>query len=117
MWRCWRSGSRRRRCSTINRTGGAAAPGQALQLWVVEDDAPVSLGMLPDGPLARVAVPREIAARLGPGSALAVSEEPPGGSPTPDQGGGRGSDQRAVTAPVPPRQAARLSASPRRSAG
>lgn len=67
----------------INRTGGAAAPGQALQLWVVEDNTPVSLGMLPDGPLARVAVPREIAARLGPGSTLAVSEEPPGGSPTP----------------------------------
>ena len=44
---------------------------------------PVSLGVLPDGPLARVPLPRELAARLGPGTTLAVSEEPPGGSPTP----------------------------------
>ena len=67
----------------INRTGGAPAAGRALQLWVVENDVPVSLGMLPDTPLARVPVSGDIAARLGPGSVLAVSEEPPGGSPTP----------------------------------
>ena len=68
MWRCWRSAEPQASVLKINRTGGAAAPGQALQLWVIEDNAtPVSLGMLPDGPLARVAVPREIAgaARAG----------------------------------------------------
>ena len=82
----------------INRTGGAAAPGQALSSGWSRTNPPVSLGMLPDGPLARVAVPREIAARLGPGSTLAVSEEPPGGSPTPTKVVAAGADQRAVTA-------------------
>ena len=67
----------------INRTGGAPAPGRVLQLWVAQDGAPVSLGVLPDQPLARVVVPREIGARIGAGSLLEVSEEPLGGSPTP----------------------------------
>jgi anti-sigma-K factor RskA len=68
---------------SINRTSGAAAPGRALELWVIEgSNPPISLGVLPDVPQARVPLPRELAARLGPGTTLAVSSEPPGGSPT-----------------------------------
>ena len=67
----------------INRTSGAPAPGRALELWVIEGDAaPVSLGVLPDTPLARIPLPRELAERLGPGSTLAVSDEAAGGSTT-----------------------------------
>jgi anti-sigma-K factor RskA len=67
----------------ISRTSGTVAPDQDLQLWVVEDSGPVSLGVLPRGTLARVPLEREQAARLAPGSTLAISVEPLGGSAQP----------------------------------
>ena len=68
---------------SINRTSGAAPPGGSLELWMIEGgNPPVSLGVLPDTPLARVPLPRELADRIGPGTTLAVSSEPLGGSPT-----------------------------------
>ena len=68
---------------SINRTSGAAPQGRALELWAIEGtNPPVSLGVLPDAPLARVALPPDLVARLGPGAVLAVTEEAPGGSPT-----------------------------------
>jgi anti-sigma-K factor RskA len=65
----------------INRTGGAPAPGRALELWaVVPGEDPVSLGVLPEEERARVPLTREQAALIGPGTTLAVSDEAPGGS-------------------------------------
>ena len=67
----------------VSRTSGAAAPGRSLELWIVQGAAPpVSLGVLPEGRLARVSLTREQAAAFGPDTTLAVSDEPAGGSPT-----------------------------------
>lgn len=62
----------------LTRSAGPAAPsGQDYQLWVIPPgQAPASLGLLRDDPV-RVAL-----AELGPGTTLAVSLEPAGGSPT-----------------------------------
>jgi anti-sigma-K factor RskA len=61
-----------------------AIAGRAFELWVLPGAgaAPISLGLLPDRGEARLPVRTEIAALLTPGAALAVSVEPPGGSPT-----------------------------------
>ncbi len=66
----------------INRTAGAAAAGRALELWAIaEGNAPVSLGVLPDTQTAGLLLPEEF--RAGVASlTLAISDEPPGGSPT-----------------------------------
>ncbi|WP_121061041.1 anti-sigma factor [Chachezhania antarctica] len=66
----------------IRRTEGQAQAGRALQLWgIAPDSLPVSIGVLPDDPDARFAVPADLADRVA-GLTLAVSDEPPGGSPT-----------------------------------
>ncbi|MEF2070238.1 anti-sigma factor [Consotaella aegiceratis] len=60
------------------------ASGQALELWFIpEGGEPVSMGVLaPDAPL-RIALPQAIAsAPSNAAAALAISIEPPGGSPT-----------------------------------
>jgi anti-sigma-K factor RskA len=66
----------------LTRTAGAAADGRVLQLWAIAGDAaPVSLGVLPAEATAAVILPdalRDGVADL----VLAVSDEPPGGSPT-----------------------------------
>ena len=66
----------------VARAEGGAAPGRALELWAIAEGAdPVSLGVLPEGERAVVDVPQA----LRPGFeaiTLAVSDEPPGGSPT-----------------------------------
>ena len=68
---------------TINRTSGGAAQGRSLELWLIEGEAaPVSLGVLPDTPRARVPLDAGIAARIGAGATLAITDEPEGGSPT-----------------------------------
>jgi anti-sigma-K factor RskA len=68
----------------INRTSGAAQPGRSLELWIIEEGGdPVSLGVLPEETRARVPLTREQADVIGrPGSLLAITDEPPGGSPT-----------------------------------
>lgn len=66
----------------INRTSGAAPAGRSLELWVIEGGTPYSLGVLPQGPLARVPLTPEQAARMAPGSTLAITDEPAGGSPS-----------------------------------
>jgi anti-sigma-K factor RskA len=67
----------------INRTSGEAPQGRSLELWAIpEGEAPLSLGVLPDTPRARIPLTRELAARIGPGTTLAISDEPAGGSPT-----------------------------------
>lgn len=68
---------------SLNRVSGAAAPGRALELWLIAgEQPPVSLGLLPDQARARVPLDADLAQLIGPGVVLAVSDEPPGGSPT-----------------------------------
>ena len=66
----------------LTRTAGSAASGRVLQLWAIAGEAaPVSLGVLPEDTTTAVILPdslREGVADL----VLAVSDEPPGGSPT-----------------------------------
>ncbi|MGI9515283.1 MAG: anti-sigma factor [Anderseniella sp.] len=58
-------------------------PGRDYELWLIEGDAaPVSLGVVPGGQSARVAVPEPLRAKLVAGNLLAVSLEPQGGSTT-----------------------------------
>jgi anti-sigma-K factor RskA len=62
---------------------GAPPPDRAFELWLIPQGAerPVSLGLIgPDAP-ARARLPADLAARLA-GATLAISTEPPGGSPT-----------------------------------
>ena len=66
----------------INRTDGQAIPGRVLELWAIaEGDAPVSLGVLPAGVTAAVVLPEPLRPQVA-GLTLAISDEPPGGSPT-----------------------------------
>jgi anti-sigma-K factor RskA len=44
--------------------------------------APISLGLLSDDPLTTLVPPPEIAALFAAGATVAISREPPGGSPT-----------------------------------
>lgn len=66
----------------LNRVAGAAAAGRSFELWlVVGQDAPVSLGVLPQESTSQVAVPAALRGRFA-GAVLAISDEPFGGSPT-----------------------------------
>lgn len=67
----------------IERHAGAAAPGRALELWLIAEGAPgpVSLGVLPGESAASIQVPADLAAQIA-GSTFAISDEPAGGSPT-----------------------------------
>ncbi|GGL60047.1 anti-sigma factor [Wenxinia marina] len=59
---------------------GSAPPGRVLELWAIaEGQPPVSLGVIEERDFFIPDYPREFAAA---GLTLAVSEEPPGGSPT-----------------------------------
>lgn len=68
---------------TVERLAGGAVPGRVLELWLIAEgaDAPVSLGVLPEDVQARVVIPGSLVAALR-GGTLAISDEPPGGSPT-----------------------------------
>lgn len=66
----------------VDRAVGAARDGRALELWLIAgDNPPVSLGLLPEGRTGTVPVSPELALSLA-GGTLAISDEPPGGSPT-----------------------------------
>ena len=67
----------------ITRTDGAAVSGRVLELWGIPADGtgPVSLGVLPDTETAEVMVPEALFGKAV-GLTLALSDEPPGGSPT-----------------------------------
>jgi anti-sigma-K factor RskA len=66
---------------SVTRLLGAADQGRVFELWALVDQAPVSLGLLPDAPQAEIVLPPELAARIGAGTLVEVSEEPAGGSP------------------------------------
>jgi anti-sigma-K factor RskA len=60
-----------------------ASDPRAMELWLIPaGDKPHSLGLIEPGRPVRLDVPRDLVARLGAEAALAVSMEPPGGSPT-----------------------------------
>ncbi len=66
----------------VQREAGAAPEGRALELWLIAGTAaPVSLGVLPDNGTARFDIAEALRPQL-PGAVLAISDEPPGGSPT-----------------------------------
>jgi len=56
---------------------------RAIELWLIlPDQRPRSLGLIQPGQPIRLTIPPDLAGRLTPDAALAVSLEPPGGSPT-----------------------------------
>lgn len=66
----------------INRTAGGPATDRALELWAIAgDNAPVSLGVLPADQKGRLALPESLRGDVA-NLVLAISDEPPGGSPT-----------------------------------
>ena len=66
----------------VVRAQGNAPPGRALELWLIAGDAaPVSLGVLPQDRTATLSLQTAQAERMK-GATLAISSEPPGGSPT-----------------------------------
>jgi len=66
----------------IERSAGTPPPGRVFELWVIAEGnpVPVSLGVLPEAANAVVQVPEALRTVL-PGAVLAISDEPPGGSP------------------------------------
>ncbi|MBY6153730.1 anti-sigma factor [Vannielia litorea] len=67
----------------VIRESGGPRPGRALELWLIADGAPapVSLGVFPETDDFRVPLPEALRAGFT-GGTLAISDEPPGGSPT-----------------------------------
>lgn len=58
---------------------------RAIELWLIPtgpNQRPHSLGLVQPGQPIRLTIPPDLAGRLGPDATLAVSLEPPGGSPT-----------------------------------
>lgn len=59
------------------------AADRATELWLIAPgEKPIALGVFPANTPAHMALPANVFARLGPKAVLAVSIEPPGGSPT-----------------------------------
>lgn len=69
---------------TIRPVGAASAPGsdQALELWVVADETPRSLGLLDPNAQTAFDLQNDLSGPVFGGGVLAVSIEPSGGSPT-----------------------------------
>ena len=56
---------------------------RAMELWLIPaGDKPHSLGLISPAQPVLIEVPRGLVARMSPDTALAISMEPPGGSPT-----------------------------------
>jgi anti-sigma-K factor RskA len=72
------------RLRVIASTGVTARPGRSFELWALPDNggAPVSLGLLPESGRLEHALSERQRQALGASSKVAVSLEPPGGSPT-----------------------------------
>lgn len=67
----------------LERAGLSPEDGRDFELWViVEDSAPMSLGVMPKAQLAALRLDRTQLALVSAGAVLAVSDEPEGGSPT-----------------------------------
>jgi anti-sigma-K factor RskA len=60
-------------------------PGKVHELWVIPSDGkPRALGFVEPGRSKSIPMSRELAVNMAEGSAIAVSVEPPGGSPDPN---------------------------------
>lgn len=67
----------------LSLVSGERAAGKDFELWMIEGkNAPVSMGVIPAGQRARMAVTPAVQQKLAQGAVLAVSLEPAGGSPT-----------------------------------
>ncbi|MDX8534514.1 anti-sigma factor [Mesorhizobium sp. VK25A] len=67
----------------LSLVSGDHGAGKDFELWMIEGkNAPVSMGVIPAGPTARMAVTPAVQQKLAQGAVLAVSLEPSGGSPT-----------------------------------
>lgn len=68
----------------VTRSGDIDVPAdRSTELWLIPPDhKPISVGLIPDQKAAVMHLPDDLVARLDSESALAVSVEPPGGSPT-----------------------------------
>ncbi len=65
----------------VKRVAGVVPDGRVLELWaILPNQAPVSLGVLPAEGSTHIPLPPELAAQAAE-LTLAVSDEPPGGSP------------------------------------
>ncbi len=65
----------------LRRIAGGAPEGRVLELWaLLPEQAPVSLGVLPEGDVTRVTLPAEFIAQISQ-LTLAISDEPPQGAP------------------------------------
>ena len=66
----------------VDRRAGGPREGRALEMWLIAGEAaPVSLGVLPGDAQTALAIPEALRPQLE-GGVLAISDEPPGGSPT-----------------------------------
>jgi anti-sigma-K factor RskA len=67
----------------LSHVTGARQEGRDFELWVIEEGRPpVSAGVIPAGSNVHLAVGRELQEKIDAGAVLAISLEPPGGSPT-----------------------------------
>jgi anti-sigma-K factor RskA len=67
----------------LSLVSGERGAGKDFELWMIEGkNAPVSMGVIPAGQTARMAVTPAVRQKLAQGALLAVSLEPAGGSPT-----------------------------------
>jgi anti-sigma-K factor RskA len=67
----------------LSHISGTRAPGKDFELWMIEGkNRPGSMGVIPSGVIAHIAVSPDARKKLAQGAVLAVSVEPPGGSPT-----------------------------------
>ncbi|MER8427453.1 anti-sigma factor [Mesorhizobium sp. M1403] len=67
----------------LSHVSGERAAGKDFELWMIEGkNAPVSMGVIPAGATAHLAIPPAVREKLAQGAVLAVSVEPAGGSPT-----------------------------------
>jgi anti-sigma-K factor RskA len=67
----------------LSRVAGEPQEGRDFELWVIEgQQAPVSLGVIPDTPSARLPVSDQLRAKMVSGAVFAISDEPAGGSTT-----------------------------------
>ncbi|MER8696996.1 anti-sigma factor [Mesorhizobium opportunistum] len=68
---------------SLSHVSGERASGKDFELWMIEGkNAPVSMGVIPSGATAHIVVSPAAQQKLAQGAVLAVSLEPPGGSPT-----------------------------------
>ncbi|WP_156347767.1 MULTISPECIES: anti-sigma factor [unclassified Sphingomonas] len=71
-----------REAGQVRLAATAVAPvGKVAQLWIIRDGVPRSIGLLAVTGATRLALPAAERAALRPGLVMAISIEPPGGSP------------------------------------